>query len=311
MSDFYIDSSNFSLATAVWVDPQLNTKAPDGYYAFSGNYRQQVSGLLQSSISCTLPQFIPSVQSPRKWTALAAASNGDVYAVTDNEGVWKQTGGVGIFNPINLVEGNHPYVGVAVLSNGNIYINESDPDGNFYVSTNGGTQFDIQYPPPQGNNYSSLCSGNVTSTTLYYTENIGYVFRRTTLTGNFVPISSANRAWTCVAEAPNGDVYAGVSRGNLWKATGGTGTFVDVTGNLPTKKWTGVAAASNGDIYATTSTSVDGPGDIFKQTGGTGDFVSMGMADRQYNGITITPSGRLYFAIYNDYIYYTNYSVLD
>jgi hypothetical protein len=49
---YYIDTDSFSTATAVWTDSGLTTKAPDGYYSFGGNYRQQFNGLLQAIQSC-------------------------------------------------------------------------------------------------------------------------------------------------------------------------------------------------------------------------------------------------------------------
>ncbi|WGK93788.1 MULTISPECIES: hypothetical protein [Flavobacterium] len=55
-SNYYIDTASFSTATAVWTDAALTTKAPDGYYSDTTNYRQQVNGLLQSVVSCTVPQ---------------------------------------------------------------------------------------------------------------------------------------------------------------------------------------------------------------------------------------------------------------
>ena len=54
-STYYIDTDNFSTATAVWVNSGLTTKAPDGYYSFGGNYRQQFNGLLQAIQSCETP----------------------------------------------------------------------------------------------------------------------------------------------------------------------------------------------------------------------------------------------------------------
>lgn len=52
---YYIDTADFLTATAVWTDTALTTKAPDGYYSFGGNYRQQLSGLLLSAVSCSAP----------------------------------------------------------------------------------------------------------------------------------------------------------------------------------------------------------------------------------------------------------------
>lgn len=52
---YYIDTADFSTATAVWTNTSLTTKAPDGYYSFGGNYRQQLSGLLLPIASCSAP----------------------------------------------------------------------------------------------------------------------------------------------------------------------------------------------------------------------------------------------------------------
>lgn len=49
---YYIDTTIFSTATAVWTEPTLTTKAPDGYYSFGGDYREQLNGVLLNIISC-------------------------------------------------------------------------------------------------------------------------------------------------------------------------------------------------------------------------------------------------------------------
>jgi hypothetical protein len=36
MAIYYIDTVSFDLATAVWVENTLTTKAPDGFYSFGG-----------------------------------------------------------------------------------------------------------------------------------------------------------------------------------------------------------------------------------------------------------------------------------
>jgi uncharacterized protein (TIGR02145 family) len=52
MAIYYIDTVSFDLATAVWAENTLTTKAPDGFYSFGGDYRQQVGGLLGTTIPC-------------------------------------------------------------------------------------------------------------------------------------------------------------------------------------------------------------------------------------------------------------------
>jgi len=50
---YYIDTNDFTTATAVWTNSILTTKATDGYYSFGGNYRQQIDGFLTDLISCS------------------------------------------------------------------------------------------------------------------------------------------------------------------------------------------------------------------------------------------------------------------
>ena len=53
---YYIDTSLFSTATAVWTDAALTTKAADGWYQDptenSNIYRQQTGGTLGASANC-------------------------------------------------------------------------------------------------------------------------------------------------------------------------------------------------------------------------------------------------------------------
>lgn len=52
MAIYYIDSLNFSTATAVYTTSALTTKAADGYYQYCGILRQQSSGFLLPEVSC-------------------------------------------------------------------------------------------------------------------------------------------------------------------------------------------------------------------------------------------------------------------
>ena len=57
-STFYYNAQTFSLATDVWLDPDLTNPAPDGFYATAGIYRQKSGGVLgapQSCGTCTAP----------------------------------------------------------------------------------------------------------------------------------------------------------------------------------------------------------------------------------------------------------------
>ena len=52
LTQVYINSSQFALATAVFTDQGLTTLAPDGFYSMQGIVREQVSGVLGKSFVC-------------------------------------------------------------------------------------------------------------------------------------------------------------------------------------------------------------------------------------------------------------------
>lgn len=52
--NLFLDSTEFSGATAVYLDIDLLTKAPDGYYTYGSLNREQLGGFLQSGVDCSL-----------------------------------------------------------------------------------------------------------------------------------------------------------------------------------------------------------------------------------------------------------------
>jgi hypothetical protein len=93
-----------------------------------------------------------------------------------------------------------------------------------------------------------------------------------------------------MAAATNGDIYAVVFNGDIYKQTGGTGNFVAL--GQTSRQWRGITVAPNGDVYACV-----GVGDIYKQTGGTGNFIALNQTARDYYGMTAAPNGDIYAAV--------------
>jgi hypothetical protein len=115
----------------------------------------------------------------------------------------------------------------------------------------------------------------------------GDIYMQTNGTGNFVALSQTSRVWVAMAAAPNGNVYAVVSGGDIYMQTNGTGNFVALS--QTTRNWVAMAAAPNGNVYA----AVYG-GDIYMQTGGTGNFVALSQTTRNWWGITAAPNENVY-----------------
>jgi uncharacterized Zn-binding protein involved in type VI secretion len=115
-------------------------------------------------------------------------------------------------------------------------------------------------------------------------------------TGSFLALSQSSLSWQGIAVAPNGDVYASVYGGDIYKQAGGTGNFIALSQSSLT--WWSMASAPNGDIYA----EVYG-GDIYKQAGGTGNFIALSQTSRNWRGMAAAPNGDIYAAVYGGDIY--------
>jgi surface protein len=115
--------------------------------------------------------------------------------------------------------------------------------------------------------------------------------------GNFVALSAGNNNWSGITSTPSGDVYAFVNSGDVYKQTGGTGSFV--AQNVGNKDWrTAIASTLSGDVYVGAYGS-----DLYKQIGATGSFVAQSAGIANWSGIASTPSGDVYAAARNLDIY--------
>jgi len=65
--DVYINSANFSTATAVFEDESLTVKSPDGFYSDNTYYRRQQDGVLQDVVLCS--STTPGTPTPTVSTA--------------------------------------------------------------------------------------------------------------------------------------------------------------------------------------------------------------------------------------------------
>jgi hypothetical protein len=124
----------------------------------------------------------------------------------------------------------------------------------------------------------------------------GDIYMQTGGTGNFVGLNQTTRPWYGMCAAPNGNVYASVHGGDIYMQTGGSGAFVAL--GQTARDWRGMAAAPNGNVYACVYN-----GDIYMQTGGSGAFVSLGQTARNWYGMAAAPNGNVYASVYNGDIY--------
>ena len=90
--------------------------------------------------------------------------------------------------------------------------------------------------------------------------------------GDFVALNQGSKNWTGMVATAQGDVYAAVQSGDIYKQTNGTGAFNAL--NQTVRTWVSMTATPEGDVFA--CAAVAASGGIFKQEGGVGDFIAYG-----------------------------------
>ncbi|KLT67805.1 hypothetical protein [Flavobacterium sp. ABG] len=104
---------------------------------------------------------------------------------------------------------------------------------------------------------------------------------------NFVKTSDPTLAWSCMDIHKNGDIYACVYNGDIYKKTAGSSNFIPL--GQVARTWFSIKCMQNGDVYACVSY-----GDIYKQTAGTGDFMPLGQSFRNWTSISQDLNGDIY-----------------
>ncbi len=100
MAIYYIDALTFSAATAVYTNIGLDTHAPDGFYSFSGFWRQQSSGvLINPATNCTIHILASNVwifnATRTDYDSVKALTASDTVINTGSQNVGNATGGSG------------------------------------------------------------------------------------------------------------------------------------------------------------------------------------------------------------------------
>jgi hypothetical protein len=115
--------------------------------------------------------------------------------------------------------------------------------------------------------------------------------------GEFTGIGGTSREWRDIASDLDGNIWASVFGGDIYKCPAGSTTFTGIGGT--SRNWGGITSDPDGNIWATVELS----GDIYKCLAGSTTFTPIGGDSRDWRGITSDPDGNIWAAVYNGYIY--------
>jgi hypothetical protein len=117
-----------------------------------------------------------------------------------------------------------------------------------------------------------------------------------TVSKEFIPTRQELTNWHAMDIASNGDVYACIYGGDIYKQVNGTTGFSPLLAG--DKNWSAIKVAPNGNIYACAY-----GGDIYMQTGGTGAFTALSQGNKNWNCLTVAPNNDVYAGVYEEDIY--------
>ncbi|MCP3683869.1 MAG: hypothetical protein GY861_14385 [bacterium] len=201
---------------------------------------------------------------------IVSTSSGDIYTGHSGGVLKKQTSGVGSFVTESGLSSLDYIAGLQVRANGDIYVfGHTSTYGDIWVKSGG-----------EGS----------------------WVREEKTM-----PMDERYVRGGCIA--PNGDIYiTGRSRFDsglgqyvydIWKQTGGTGSFVSQSLEDMTQ-YTGLFAVNSGDIFALHGQT------LLRQTGGTGSFVDSGFVTRSWKSVRDDDKGNIILTAPPHYIYRQN-----
>jgi hypothetical protein len=255
------------------------------------------------------PLLVDSLLSSNAATNLFSDYLGNIYISSLAGGLYKQTGGVGVFTLVTNSTSKGGVTGGCVAPNGDIYIcslsagggvgdiyKQAGGAGSFVALGVGNLFWRSMCATPNGDIYASV-GGN----TSVWGGATGDIYKQTSGTTGFVAMGFPSRNYS-ICSSPNGDVFAAVNGGSIYKISSGTTVLTDLVQTVRSYQ----AITTNGtDVF-----TVVNNGDIWKQTNNTGAFQAIGQISRAYNAILITNSSILYATGYAINIYTVNLNSL-
>jgi hypothetical protein len=235
-------------------------------------------------------------QTSRPWESITDTPQGDVYATVQSATgiIFKQTSGVGNFEPIDTGISVGIKLTVASNNHGDLYL--ASYAGDIYKQDYGTTGFSaLGQTSRNWNSIKKDFEGNIYACDVYTT---GLIYKQNGGVGNFVPFTSQsiNLRDFCILE--NGDIYGVVFSDGIYKQNYGTSSFNKVV-DLNFNNWTSLDCDLNNNIFATYYND-----DIYRKDYSTSAFVAQSAGNKLWTSIHLSYNGNRYATVFNDDIYY-------
>jgi uncharacterized Zn-binding protein involved in type VI secretion len=173
-------------------------------------------------------------QTNRRWYAMAAAPNGDIYSAVYSGDIYIQAGGAGSF--VGLGGTSRAWFGMTAAPNGDIYACVNS--GDIYIRSGGAGSFVGLGQTVR--TWRGMCAAP--NGDIYCADYGGNVYIRSGGIGDFISIGFPGMDIRGMAATRDGDIYAGGDgTGTVISVRyGGYGNFIP-TGD-PNNRWLGIAA---------------------------------------------------------------------
>jgi len=174
----------------------------------------------------------------------------DLYACTQERGIYKQTGGTGAFVEIDPAQ--HAWQGIAAHPDGSVYATGNDQV--WRKSRDGSTFVSLNLPSRAYKGVTVAPNGDVY--VCVYSNETGQIYKQIGAAGDFVSLNQPALLYWGMSSSLNGDIYV-VRHGDIaYKQTGGVGDFQAFQSGYSPGLVLQVAVSPAGDVWAASSATI-------------------------------------------------------
>jgi hypothetical protein len=219
------------------------------------------------------------------FVSIAMNSSGDLYCLTGGGVLYKRVSGDSDFNIITISHTTFREIGFTF--DDRLYgVDGTGATYGLYIQNTVDDDFTRYLRGPYGTRSGTIASNGDIYTCGNHLGNgqiLKIPFGDTVY--QEVP-NTVGKAWINMTSSIDGDIYAVVRNGNIYKQTKGIGEFIPISA---VRDWYDIECLSNGNIFASTT-----KGDIFIQYQGVGEFTESSQIISNWGALTSDTNNNVY-----------------